>query len=154
MAVFRDPLEIHARRGTIYPAEFADGFAGRSKRALGDAGGLTQFGVNLTTLEPEAKSALRHWHASEDEFIYVVAGEVTLVTEAGEEVLSAGMAAAFAAGDPDGHQLVNRGTAPAMYLEIGTRAADDTVVYPDVDLRLEKRAGQRTFLRNTGEPYE
>ena len=65
-----------------------------------------------------------------------------------------GADAAFAAGDPDGHQLVNRGTAPAMYLEIGTRAADDTVVYPDVDLRLEKRAGQRTFVRNTGEPYE
>jgi uncharacterized cupin superfamily protein len=154
MAILRDPAKLDGRRGTIYPVEFAEGFSGRIKRALGDAGGLTQFGVNLTTLEPGAASALRHWHASEDEFVYVLGGELTLVTDAGEETMTPGMAAAFPAGQEDAHQLINRGSAPATYLEIGTRALDDAISYPDVDLRLEKRGGRRTFVRRSGEPYE
>ncbi|MEI9902075.1 MAG: cupin domain-containing protein [Hyphomicrobium sp.] len=96
------------RRSTTYPAEYAAPFDKRIKRALGDAGGLTQFGVNLTTLEPGAISALRHWHANEDEFVYVLDGELTLITNAGEQLLGVGMAATFPAGEPDAHQLVNR----------------------------------------------
>ncbi len=154
MAVIRDPSKIEGVRRTNYPAELAQGFGGRVKRALGDAGALTQFGVNLTTLEPGAASAHRHWHAREDEFVYVLSGELTLVTENGEEILSPGTAAAFPAGEANGHCLVNRSTAPGTYLEIGTRMADDTITYPDVDLSLVKRDGRRMFVRKSGEPYE
>jgi len=152
MAVIREPSKVERRRVTIYPAEFAAGFEGRIKRALGNAGGLTQFGVNLTTLEPGAPSAHRHWHAKEDEFIYVLDGELTLVTDAGEEVLGPGMAATFPAGEANGHMLVNRTGAPATYLEVGTRSADEDVDYPDIDLRLHKRAGKVVFMRKSGEP--
>jgi len=153
MAVIRDPSKVEGRRGTIYPAEFAAGFEGRIKRALGNAGGLTQFGVNLTTLEPGAASAHRHWHAREDEFIYVVDGELTLITDAGEELLGPGMAAAFPAGEANGHQLLNKSAHPASYLEIGTRSAEEDAEYPDIDLRLQKRAGKVVFLHKSGEPY-
>jgi uncharacterized cupin superfamily protein len=154
MAVIRDPMKLAGRRSTIYPAEFAGGFDRRIKRALGDAGGLTQFGVNLTTLEPGAVSALRHWHAKEDEFVYVLVGELMLVTDAGEEPLLPGMAATFPAGEANAHQLVNRSDAPATYLEVGTRSLDDEIDYPDVDLRFVKRDGRRSFVRKSGEPYE
>jgi uncharacterized cupin superfamily protein len=154
MAVIRDPLNLPERRKTIYPAEFAAGFDKRVKRALGDAGGLTQFGVNLTTLEPGAMSALRHWHQHEDEFVFVLEGEVTLITDDGEDVLGPGMAATFPAGEPNAHHLVNRSGEPATYLEVGTRSAVEDVVYPDVDLRFQKRDGQSGFVRKTGEPYE
>lgn len=154
MPVIRNPAELPGRRSTIYPTEFAKGFDKRLKRALGDAGGLTQFGVNLTTLDPGGMSALRHWHAREDEFVYVLEGELTLVTDAGAELLTAGMAATFPAGEPDAHHLLNRSAAPATYLEIGTRAPEEDVDYPDVDLRYVKRAGRRGFVRKSGEPYE
>lgn len=154
MPVIRDPVGIPGRRSTNYPTAFAGVVDGRIKRALGDASGLTQFGVNLTTLEPGAISALRHWHTREDEFVYVLSGTATLVTDAGEEPLTAGMAAAFPAGEVNAHQLANRGTAPVTYLEIGTRAPDDEITYPDVDLALVKREGRRTFVRKSGEPYE
>lgn len=154
MAVIREPMKVPGRRSTIYPAKFAAGFDKRTKRALGDAGGLTQFGVNLTTLDPGAVSALRHWHVNEDEFVYVLEGELTLITDKGEELLGAGMAAAFPAGEPNAHQLVNRSQRPATYLEVGTRASVDEIAYPDVDLRFFKRDGRRTFVRKTGEPYE
>ena len=153
MAVIRDPSKVQGRRGTIYPAKFAQGFEGRLKRALGDAGGLTQFGVNLTTLEPGAASAHRHWHRTEDEFIYMLEGELTLITEAGEETLRPGMAATFPAGQADGHQLVNRGSAPATYLEIGTRSKDEDVTYSDIDLRGEKRDGKFRFFTKSGATY-
>jgi len=153
MTVIRDPSKVEGRRGTIYPAQLAKGFEGRIKRALGNAGGLTQFGVNLTTLEPGAMSAHRHWHAREDEFIYVLDGELTLITDAGEEVLRQGMAASFPAGEANGHQLVNKSARPATYLEVGTRSADEDAEYPDIDLRLEKRGGKVVFLHKSGEPY-
>jgi uncharacterized cupin superfamily protein len=153
MTVIRDPKAVEGRRTTIYPAELAEGFNGRIKRALGNVGGLTQFGVNLTTLEPGAVSAHRHWHAREDEFIYVLEGELTLITDAGAETLHPGMAACFAAGHPDAHQVANRAAHPVTYLEIGTRSPDDDAHYPDVDLRLEKRGGKVAFFRKSGEPY-
>ena len=154
MAVIRDPMNLPGRRTTIYPAEYAAGFDKRIKRPLGDAGGLTQFGVNLTTLEPGAMSALRHWHKHEDEFVFVVEGEVTLITDDGEDVLGRGMAATFPAGEPNGHHLVNRSSEPATFLEIGTRSSVEDVVYPDVDLRYQRRGGRGGFVRTTGEPYE
>jgi uncharacterized cupin superfamily protein len=147
-------MNLPGRRTTIYPAEYAAGFDKRIKRALGDAGGLTQFGVNLTTLEPGAMSALRHWHKHEDEFVFVVDGEVTLITDAGEDVLGRGMAATFPAGEPIGHHLVNRSSEPATILEIGTRSSVEDVVYPDVDLHYHKRDGRGGFVRKSGEPYE
>ena len=153
MAVIHDPAQVSARRGTVYPAKFAQGFEGRVKRALGDAGGLTQFGVNLTTIEPGAMSAHRHWHRTEDEFIYMLEGELTLVTDAGEETLRPGMAAAFPAGEQNGHHLINRGGASATYLEIGTRSKDEDATYSDIDMRVEKRDGKFRFFTKSGKPY-
>ena len=153
MAVIRDPAKIEGRRGTIYPAKFAQGFEGRIKRTLGNAGGLSQFGVNLTTLDPGAKSSHRHWHRAEDEFIYVLEGELTLITDAGEETLRPGMAATFPAGEQNGHQLINRSGKPVTYLEIGTRSKDEDVTYSDIDLCGERRDGTFRFFTKSGEPY-
>lgn len=154
MPVIRDPAKLDGRRGTIYPAEFAEGFGGRVKRALTEALGLTQFGVNLTTIEPGAMSSLRHWHAKEDECIYMLEGELVLITDEGECVLKPGMAAGFPAGETNGHHLINRSTQPATYLEIGTRSKDEDATYSDVDLRAQKRDGRYRFVRKSGEPYE
>lgn len=154
MAVIVDTAKIEGRRRTGYPPALASGFEGRIRRALGDLGGLTQFGVNLVTLEPGAKSAHRHWHRVEDEFIYVLDGELTLITDAGETLLTPGMAACFPANDGDGHHLINRGDRPASYLEVGTRSADEDVAYPDVDLKMERRGGIGRYLHRSGEPYE
>ena len=112
----------------------------RMKRRLGDACGLTKFGVNLVTLGPGGQSALRHWHTLDDEFVYVLSGEVVLVTNEGEQLLTAGTCAGFPAGTGDGHQLVNRSNAPARYLEVSTHDANDEVEYSDVDLAYEKGA--------------
>jgi uncharacterized cupin superfamily protein len=150
--VIRDPKSLPARRTTIYPAPFDKGFDKRAKRALTEALGLTQFGINLTTVEPGGQSAHRHWHAKEDEAIYVLEGTLTLVTDEGEQVLTAGMVAGFPAGTPNGHHLINRGSAPAIYLEIGTRAPDEDVVYSDIDLKAAKRDGKYSFSRKSGEP--
>jgi uncharacterized cupin superfamily protein len=148
-----DPATVKPRVGSIYPAPFAQHVAGREKRALGDPFGLTQFGVNLTTLAPGSWSSQRHWHANEDEFIYVLEGEATLVTDAGEFILGPGMAAGFPAGRPDGHHLINRGTRPVHYLEIGTRAATEEAHYSDIDMMGRKRDGAFSFLHKNGEPY-
>lgn len=153
MPVIRDPKAIEGRRGTIYPKEFAQGFERRVKRDLTGPLGLTQFGVNLTTLEPGAMSAHRHWHRAEDEAIYVLEGEITLIDDGGETVLTAGMAAGFPAGDANGHHLVNRSASPATYLEIGTRAESEDATYPDIDLRGEKRGSTFRFFHKDGTPY-
>ena len=120
---------------------------------LSDTFRLTQFGVNLTTLDPGAMSAQRHWHAAEDEFVYVLSGTLTLVTDAGEQVLEPGMAAGFPKGEPNGHQLINRSTQPATYLEIGARSKDEDATYPDIDLVGIKRDGHYRFTRKNGEPW-
>lgn len=153
MPVIFDPMRVEGRRSTIYPAEFAGPYDKRLKRALTGLLGLTQFGVNLTTIEPGGRSAERHWHQSEDEFVYVLAGELVLVTKDGEVVLKRGMAAGFPAGDRNGHHLLNRTTEPAHYLEVGTRANTDDVEYPDIDLKAEKRDGKYRFLHKDGTPY-
>jgi uncharacterized cupin superfamily protein len=120
--------------GTLYPSPFDQPCRARQRRKLGDAAGLTQFGVNLLTLPPGAWSSQRHWHKESDEFIYVLAGEVTLVTNGGEEVLHAGDAAGFKAGDTNGHCLQNRSQTDARILEIGTRIPNDAAYYPDIDM--------------------
>ncbi len=147
-----NPDDIEPRTGSIYPTEeFRRVSEGRRKRALGNAVGLNDFGVNLVELQPGAASALRHWHSREDEFVFVLSGELTLVSDDGEHVIGAGMAAGFPANDGNGHQLVNRSDAAASYLEIGTRApAEDEVHYPDDDLHIPK---DRVFTHKDGTPY-
>jgi uncharacterized cupin superfamily protein len=125
---------VEARTGSTYPEPYASQMGGRAFQALGDAAGLTQFGVNMVTMPPGAISSLRHWHSTEDEFVWVTSGELVLVQDGGETVLRAGDAAGFKAGDPDGHHLQNRSGAPASFLAIGTRAQDGTCTYSDVDL--------------------
>ena len=153
MPVIDDPMGLEPRRGTIYPDTFKQGYEGRLKRGLTGPLGLTQFGVNVTTLEPGARSSERHWHAREDECVYILNGEVVLVTDEGEQVLKPGMAAGFAAGTPNEHHLVNRGTAPVTYIEIGARSPDDVVTYPDIDMHMTKTGFVATFVRKNGEPY-
>lgn len=148
-----DPASVPARTGTKYPAPFAAVVAGREKRALGDALGLGNFGVNLVRLGPGAASAQRHWHTAEDEFVYLLEGELVLITDGGEQSLTAGMAAGFAAGVADGHHLVNRSDADALYLEVGDRRAGDEVDYPDIDMRLRPVDGKKIFVRKDGTPY-
>jgi len=137
--------EVEARTGSTYPEPYAAQMGGRAFQALGDAAGLTQFGVNLVTMPPGAISSLRHWHTGEDEFVWVVSGELALVQDGGETVLRAGDAAGFKAGDPDGHHLQNRTSATASFLVIGTRAASDTCTYPDVDL-INRTDGARNWF--------
>src|SRR5262245_45966681 len=120
-----DPATVTEQSGTGYPEPYRGVVAGRGKRRLGDAVGLTTFGVNLTRLAPGAASAQRNWHTKQDEFVYVLEGELVLISDAGEQVLKPGMAAGFPAGRPDGHNLVNRGTREALYLEIGDRTPGD-----------------------------
>ena len=120
--------------GSRYPSPYDAPCRARFRQRLGDAAGLSQFGVNLLRLTPGAWSSQRHWHTAEDEFIYVVAGEVVLVTDAGEEVLRAGDGAGFKAGAANGHHLQNRSGADALVLEVGSRRGDDEAHYPDIDL--------------------
>ncbi len=148
-----DPMTVEPRIGSGYPAPFRAECATRAKRALGDAAGLSHFGVNLVHLEPGDWSAQRHWHSHEDEFVYVLEGELTLVTDAGEQVLKPGMAAGFPAGVEDGHCLINRGRTAAAYLEVGDRVPGDRALYPDVDLIAEPDGGKRRFTNRKGEPY-
>jgi len=130
------------RTGTSYPAPYDVPCRDRHRLRLGDAGGLTDFGVNLLTLKPGVWSSQRHWHLKEDEFVYVVAGEVVLVSDAGEEILRPGDCAAFPKNDGNGHHLINRSGADALLLEIGTRTpGGDRAAYPDIDLLLDPEKG-------------
>jgi uncharacterized cupin superfamily protein len=144
-------LAIDNRTG--YPAPFDRVVHGRERKRLGNAVGLAQFGVNLTTLKPGASSALRHWHEKEDELIYMLEGEVVLVEDGGETVLRAGDAAGFKANSGNGHHLVNRTTRNAIYLEIGARSKDERVEYPDVDLIAVRDEMGMRFTRKNGDPY-
>lgn len=140
-------------RPSIYPEPFAARVAGRDKRPLGDLFGLTNFGVNLTRLSPGAGSALRHAHATQDEFIYVVQGNAVLVTNDGETPISAGMCAGFKCGTGNAHQLLNRSNEVVVYIEVGDRSAGDSVVYPDDDLHADMVDGKWQFSHKDGTPY-
>ena len=139
---------------TNYPEPFASRVAGREKRPLGEVFGLTNFGVNLTRLKPGAVSSLRHAHTRQDEFIYVLEGHPTLVTDAGETPLAPGMCAGFKAGTGNAHHLVNRGARDAVYLEVGDRTGGDAATYPDDDLRASLMPeGGWAFTRKDGTPF-
>jgi len=142
--------QLAVRRGSSYPEPFAQCVRDRARQVLGDAGGLTDFGVNLLRLPPGAWSSQRHWHSHEDEFVYVLSGELVLITDTGEQVLRAGDAAAFPKNHADGHHLVNRSNEVAVCLEVGSRSDSDVASYPDIDLRWD--AGH-DYAHKDGRPY-
>jgi len=145
--------KLASRSSTAYPDQFKPVVAGREKTALGNAAGLTQFGVNLTRLKPGAASALRHWHENEDEFVYVLEGELVLVEDEGETVLGPGDCAGFKANIPNGHHLINRTNRDALILEVGTRSPHERAHYPDVDLLYEVDGKNTRILHKDGTPY-
>jgi uncharacterized cupin superfamily protein len=146
-----DIRAVPERKGSGYPAPFHLKAGDRVRQALGDAGGLNDFGVNLLRLPPGAWSSQRHWHSSEDEFVYVLSGEVTLVADEAEQVLRAGDCAAFPKNQANGHHLINKSTEPAVALEIGTRSTEDVCEYPDIDMRIDGRIGH--YTHRDGTPY-
>jgi uncharacterized cupin superfamily protein len=148
-----DPQNVPQRAATVYPDPFKVRVAGRVKQALGNAAGLKNFGVNLVTLQPGSASALRHWHTKQDEFVYIITGEVSLITDDGLQILSAGMMAGFPAGEANGHHLINQSSVPAVYLEIGDRTLEDEATYPDDDL--QAKAGPKGWIitHKDGMPY-
>jgi uncharacterized cupin superfamily protein len=147
-------IDLHAapaETGSNYPEPFDAPCRGQVSQRLARFGGLTLFGVNLTVIEPGAWSSQRHWHSHEDEFVWVVEGELTLVTDAGEEVLRAGDCAAFRKGQADGHHLINKSGQPAKVLEIGNADPRDRCVYPDIDMIAEP--GVEAYQHRDGTPY-
>ena len=147
-----DLAALPVRTGTIYPPPYDAIVAGRSSLRLGEAGGLTQFGVNLVTLPPEAASSMRHWHEQEDEFVMVTEGTCIMITNAGETVMVAGDCAAFPAGSGDAHQFVNRTGVEARFLVTGSKARREVAHYPDQGLMVVQEAGCATFLHADGRP--
>lgn len=143
------------RTGCAYPGGLADHCKGRSKIALGDLGGLDQFGVNLTRLAPGAASAHKHWHLKEDELVYILEGEATLVEDDCETIMRTGDVATFKAGVENGHMIVNRSDADVVILEVGTRSSEEVSSYTDpaVDLKMVKESGAWTAYRKSGERY-
>jgi uncharacterized cupin superfamily protein len=148
-----DLAKVPVKTGSIYPEPYASMMKGRSSLRLGDAGGLTQFGVNLVTLEPGALSSLRHWHLNEDEFVMVTEGECTLVQDAGETVMRPGDCAAFPAGSTDGHHFINRTDTVAKFLVVGSKAPREVATYSDVDLRVEIEGGKARFTYKDGSDW-
>ena len=148
-----DIAKVPADTVNNYPEPFWKPIVGRERKRLGNAVGLTQFGVNLTTLKPGTWSSQRHWHASEDEFIYILEGEVVLCENHGEVVLKPGDAAGWKANAGNGHCLINRSDRDVVYIEVGSRIVNETVVYSDIDMRLERDKNGVRYLRKTGEPH-
>jgi uncharacterized cupin superfamily protein len=154
IAVMADEVPVRSSGSNLPSVFHARLTTGRQKRQLGNVFGLTVFGVNLTRLAPGGISSMRHWHSKEDEFLYVLEGTPTLVTDRGEVELKPGMCAGFKGGESDAHHLVNRGTTDAVYLEVGDRSHDDAVTYADEDLlALPGPNGKRRFTRKDGTPY-
>jgi len=145
-----EPLSLEPISHSSYPEPYRSRVMPRFKRQLGNALGLTRIGINHTTLAPGKESSMRHWHTHEDEFVYVLEGEVVLRTGSGEQLLRAGMCAGFAAGSQDGHHLVNRSDRPAVYLEISNRDSADSAYYSDADVDLVYTDGR--MRRRDGTP--
>ncbi len=144
---------ISAESGVGYPAAFVERMGQANWRRMGDHFGLTQFGVNLETLQPQAQSALRHWHTLADEFVYMLEGELVLCNNDGETTLRAGMCVGFKAGDPNGHHLINRSPALAKFIVIGTRVPGDGAFYPDDDLAWFATEGGKVAVHKDGSRY-
>jgi uncharacterized cupin superfamily protein len=146
--------DLPLKTGSGYPAPHAEKVKGRSRYAgLGDLFGLDQFGVNVVTLAPGSWSSQRHWHAEEDEFIYVLKGEVVLADDAGDHVLTEGMCAGFKAGNGNGHHLKNESAEPAVYIEVGSRKPKDHVTYSDIDMLAIKDGGPWRFVKKDGSGF-
>jgi len=148
-----DPLSITARTGSGYPAPFDELVSGREKRALGNAVGLKNFGVNLVVLHPESASSQRHHHSKQDEFIYVLSGEITLCTDDGKQNIKAGECIGFPSATGNGHHLINESDSIATYIEIGDRTPGDQADYPDIDLVAKSENGRYKFYHKDGKPY-
>lgn len=148
-----DIAKVPTDAATRYPPPFDRAVIGRERKRLGNAAGLDQFGVNLCRLKPGAASSQRHWHSNEDEFVYVLEGEVVLCEDGGETVLRPGDAAAWKAGVTDGHCLVNRSDRDAVVLEVGTRAKTEHAVYSDIDMQIVRDEQGSRYLHKNGEPY-
>jgi uncharacterized cupin superfamily protein len=146
-----DKVEIDTHSG--YPEPYRQVTIGRERKRLGNAAGLEQYGVNLCRLRPGAASSQRHWHKHEDEFVYVLEGEVVLVEDTGETVLRPGDAAAWKAGVADGHCLINRTDRDAVFIEVGTRSPREVCEYPDIDMRAERDGKDGRYLHKSGAPY-
>jgi uncharacterized cupin superfamily protein len=146
-----DKIQIDISTG--YPPPFNKAVEGRSRKRLGRAAGLDHFGVNICTLRPGAASSQRHWHEKEDELVYVLEGEVVLCEDDGETVLKAGDAAAWKAGVPNGHCLVNRSTLDAVLIEVGNRATAERAHYSDIDMMVERGEKGAHYMKKNGEPY-
>jgi uncharacterized cupin superfamily protein len=141
---------LPVREGSDYPPPFDERCRKRIRLALGDAAGLTDFGVNVVQLAPGTWSSQRHWHTREDEFVWVLEGEIVLVTDDGEEILKAGDCVGFKAGERNAHHLQNRSDRPARVLDIGSRRpSDDVVEYPDIDLQW----AEPNYAHKDGRPY-
>lgn len=148
-----DLAAVPVKTGSIYPDPYAAMMAGRSSLRLGQAAGLTQFGVNLVTLEPGAMSSLRHWHRAEDEFVMVTEGECVMITDDGEEIMHPGDCVGFPANTPDGHHFINRSDAPARFLVIGSKARSEVATYSDVDMVIVIEDGAARFIYRDGSPW-
>ena len=148
-----DIAKVPVDTATNYPPPYHKAVEGRSRKRLGRAAGLDQFGVNICTLKPGAASSQRHWHENEDEFVYVLVGEVVLCEDGGETVLRPGDAAAWKAGVANGHCLINRSSRDAIIMEVGTRAASERAHYSEVDLAFERSDKGVRVTHKNGEPY-
>jgi uncharacterized cupin superfamily protein len=146
-----DISQVTERKGSSYPPPFDAPCADRIRRRLGDAGGLQDFGVNLMTLPPGAWSSQRHWHSHEDELVYILEGEVTLVEDGGETVLRKGDCATFPKNSANGHHLINKFSTVAVFLEIGSRQLEDVTTYSDIDMMISSVDDQ--FVHKDGTPY-
>ncbi len=145
-----DLRKVPLKTGSGYPGELAETMAGRSQRKVGDAAGITQFGANIVYLEPGAMSSLRHWHEKQDEILVVLSGELTLVDDSGETALLPGDVAAFPAGDPNGHHIVNRSQDPGSFFVVGTRTPTETAWYSDIDMKVVDDGNGYRFTRRDG----
>jgi uncharacterized cupin superfamily protein len=159
MSAFSRPVAVVAAqaplrtRPSVYPEPFASRMSGRAKQPLGDLFGLTNFGVNLTRLRPSGISALRHAHSEQDEFVYILEGTPTLVTDEGETQMSPGLCAGFKAGSGNAHHLINKSGNDVLYLEVGDRTPGETVTYPDDDIQGIQIDGKYQFARKDGRRY-
>ena len=149
-----DVTKLAVKTGSSYPALYSKEMEGHSQIALGDAGGLSQFGVNIVTLSPGSKSSLRHWHEEQDEFAMITEGRLTLIDDTGQTVMEVGDSAAFPAGDANGHHFVNETSEIARFLVVGTRTETETGYYSDIDMMVRFDGETFNFTRNDGSPVE